>query len=207
MLSIRNIIFDLGGVFLTIDYQKTADTFVQLGVKHFNELYSQHKASPLFEALETGQATPAHFYELFRQVTGLSLSNEQIQQAWNAMLGKFPPERLAWLEKLKNHYKLYLFSNTNQIHYEAFQKIYETQIGGQPFANYFNKVFYSHQAGFRKPGKEAFIRLLEQENLIPAETLFIDDTLVNCQGAETAGMPVIYLQPPMTVLDLPIKLI
>ncbi len=202
MQNIRNIIFDFGGVFLTIDYSLTAKAFKALGVHNFDELYSQHKASPLFEDLETGRADEHAFYTLFRETSGHNLTDEQIKTAWNAMIGDYDKTKLDWLEKLSAKYKLYLFSNTNEIHHNAFTQLYNQQVGGKPFDAYFHKVYYSHTAGFRKPGKEAFVRLLTNENLDASETLFIDDTEVNCIGAKEAGLHTIHLKPPMTVMDL-----
>jgi glucose-1-phosphatase len=202
MQNIRNIIFDFGGVFIDIDYQLTAKAFKDLGVANFDELYSQHKASPLFEELETGRANEASFYNLFRELTGHPLHDEQIKTAWNAMIGGYSKEKLQWLENLRSKYKIYLFSNTNEIHYNAFTALYKQTVGDKPFDDYFDAVYYSHTAGFRKPGKEAFIQLLQTENLKAAETLFVDDTEVNCIGAKGAGLAVIHLKPPMTVFDL-----
>ena len=47
MSEIKNIIFDLGGVILNLDYSKTVNEFKKLGVLNFQELYSQ-KNSLLF---------------------------------------------------------------------------------------------------------------------------------------------------------------
>ena len=120
------------------------------------------------------------------------------------MLGGFAPQKLQWLEKIKTKYNIYLFSNTNKIHYEAFQHIYFQQTGKQNFDHYFIKAFYSHTLGLRKPYPEAFKAVMKQENLVAAETLFIDDTAKNIEGARKTGLQTILLQHPQTVLDLPL---
>lgn len=97
---IKNIIFDLGGVFLNIDFQLTNQAFIKLGVPHFNEMFTQHFSNPLFELLETGKITEEEFYEAFRQESKMHLTNEQIKTAWNALLLDFPPERIDWLENI-----------------------------------------------------------------------------------------------------------
>ncbi len=204
MKGIKNIIFDFGGVFLNIDYNLTSKAFKDLGVSNFDELYSQQKASPLFEDLETGKANENLSYKTLREISGHNLADEQIKTAWNAMIGDYSKDKLDWLERLRSKYKLYLFSNTNEIHYNAFTELYKAQVGGKPFDEYFDKVYYSHTAGFRKPGKEAYIRLLNNEGLQASETLFVDDTEINCKGAEEAGLKVIHLKPPMLVTELPL---
>jgi putative hydrolase of the HAD superfamily len=202
MQKIKNILFDLGGIFIDIDFTATEKAFVDLGVHNFNDFYTQHTASTLFEDLETGKISPQQFYERFRQETHTSLTDHQIRDAWNAMLGRFPVERLNWLEEIGFRYNIYLYSNTNLIHYEAFQKIYRDCTGKDNFDNYFIKAYYSHDLGLRKPYPQSFLRLLELENLVAAETLFIDDSYKNIEGAKEAGLQTILLVPPTTVLDL-----
>ena len=101
MKNIKNIIFDLGGIFIDIDYFKTERAFVDLGITDFSKKFSQHHADPLFEDLETGVITPEQFYNAFRNTTDPRLTKEQIRDAWNAMLGGFAPQKLQWLEKIK----------------------------------------------------------------------------------------------------------
>jgi len=204
MEKIKNIIFDLGGVFIDIDFKATENAFVSLGVPNFNDYYTQHTASTLFEDLETGKVSPEKFYERFRKETGTALTDSQIRDAWNAMLGRFPVERLSWLEEIGFRYKIYLFSNTNIIHYHAFQKIYQECTGKENFDNYFIKAHYSHELGLRKPYPESFKKLLAIENLVAEETLFIDDSYKNIEGAKEVGLQTILLLPPKTVLDLEI---
>ncbi len=202
MQPIKNIIFDLGGIFLDIHYQLTKDAFINLGIKNFDELFTQHHANDLFEDLETGKISEQTFYQLFRKEAMVDLSNEQIKTAWNALLGRFPLERLDWLKKIKHQYKVYLFSNTNQIHYDAFMKIYEKQIGKNDFNEHFIKTYYSQNIGLRKPYPASFLYIINEQNLIPEETLFIDDTIKNIEGAKAVGLQTIHLVTPQTLLDL-----
>lgn len=202
MKKIKNIIFDLGGVLLEIDYLRTEKAFTDLGVSKFAELYSQQSASTLFEHLETGVISNNDFYQQFRSAAAVELTDPQIENAWCAMLGHFPLERLSWLEEIGFRYNIYLFSNTNRIHLGAFQKIYQQQTDHENFEEYFIKAWYSHDLGMRKPYPEAYTKLLEIENLQADETLFIDDSEVNIIGAQKAGLQTIWLKPPQTVLDL-----
>jgi glucose-1-phosphatase len=202
MKIIRNIIFDLGGIFMELSYKKTEEAFESLGVANFHELFTQHKASPLFAKLETGGIDENEFYKGFRKLVGIDLTNEQIKNAWNAMLLSFPAERLLWLEEISKKYKIYLFSNTNSIHYNAFQNIFRENTGKQNLDGYFIKAYYSHKLGLRKPGEEAFVEILKRENLGAEETLLIDDTAVNIEGAKRVGIQGILLQSPKTVFDL-----
>lgn len=202
MQAFKNILFDLGGIFLNIDYQKTEQAFVDLGVKDFNALFSQQFSNQLFESLETGKITPDDFYATFRKETNTRLSNEAIEHAWNAMLLDFPTERLLWLEDIAKQYPVYLFSNTNLIHYQSFISNFEQNFPQKSFNDYFRKAYYSHELGLRKPYPESYLKIMELENLNPNETLFIDDTPKNIEGAQAAGLQTILLNNGRTVLDL-----
>ena len=203
---VKNIIFDLGGVLINLDYQLTRKAFENLGVANFNDLYTQHHANPLFEQLEVGAIEPEAFYEALRVATGLTLTNSQIETAWNAMLLDFPVDRLEWLSQIKNKYNIYLFSNTNAIHYNSFINIYRKvapQLGLDiNFEHFFKKAYYSHTLGQRKPEVAAFEAVIQDAKLDPTQTLFVDDTLLNIEGAQKAGLQTIFLCGGVTVLEL-----
>jgi putative hydrolase of the HAD superfamily len=175
-------------------------------VEDFDAFYTQHAANPLFENLEVGAIEPEAFYEALREATGLALSDTQLETAWNAMLLDFPVERLAWLDQIKNKYNIYLFSNTNAIHYKAFTTIYAQTaplIGLHPdFNHFFKEAHYSHTLGQRKPELAAFEAVLAKSGLDAAQTLFIDDTISNIEGAQKAGLQTIFLSGGLTVQDL-----
>jgi putative hydrolase of the HAD superfamily len=202
MTGIRNIIFDLGGVFLNIDYQLTEQAFIDLGITDFGARFNQQFSNPLFEALETGDIKPGDFYAAFRAETQTMLTDDQIRDAWNALLLDFPPERLDWLAEIGQRYPVYLFSNTNQIHYDAFMAAFGNLYPGRDFNAYFRKAYYSHELGLRKPYVGSYQRILAEQGLEPGETLFIDDTAKNILGAAEAGLQTLHLVPGMTVLDL-----
>jgi len=192
----------MGGVFLNIDYKRTERAFIELGVTDFTSFFKQDYSSHLFEDLETGKIDPEYFYGAFRRTAKMEVSNAEIKGAWNAMLGSFPSERLVWLEGVKKRYNIYLYSNTNQIHYDCIMETFRKENGLPDFNQYFIKTYYSHLFGLRKPYVSSYLKLLEDEHLTADETLFIDDTLKNTEGAAEAGMQVICLAPPVTVLDL-----
>ena len=199
----KNIIFDLGGVILNIDFKQTALAFAELGIGNFNEYYTLQTVTPLFEKLEIGAIDADNFYNEFRELAQLSsLTTEQIMHAWNALLLDFPPERIQWLKDIKNRYRIYLLSNTNEIHHTAFTQIYKQQIGNCEFDSLFVKTYYSYKMGLRKPSKEIFEVVLKDENLQAAETVFIDDSEVNIFAAASVGLQTIYLPSPKTLLEL-----
>lgn len=202
MEPVKNIIFDLGGIFLNIDYQLTSKAFKRLGVHQFDEMFTQQYSNDLFELLETGRLSPQDFYNAFRKEAGLELTDDQIRDAWNALLLDFPAERIQWLESIRNKYNIYLFSNTNQIHYDQFMADFTRTYPDKDFNGYFIHAYYSQTLGLRKPYMASFQQILKEQGLDPAETLFIDDTFKNIQGAQQVGLRTIHLEAPKTVLDL-----
>ena len=202
MQNIKAIIFDFGGVILNIDYNKTYKAFTNLGVKNFDEMYSQKNANPLFHDLEEGKINEEEFYNAFKRSTQLPLTDQQIKNAWCAMLMHYRKEALQTLSAIRHKYKLYLLSNTNIIHYKEFNKIFEEDIGPGSINNYFDKVYYSHEIGYRKPGNEAYEYVLQQNNLDAIQTIFIDDSIQNIDAAKALGLQTIFLKEGMMLEDL-----
>jgi putative hydrolase of the HAD superfamily len=202
MAAIKNIIFDLGGVLLDIDYLKTAKAFSDLGVQDFGTLYSQANANHLFEALETGTISEDDFYKSLQGYCRPATSREQMQEAWNAILLDFRVESLAVLEQLKTRYTIFLLSNTNSIHLTAFNQILLKQTGKSSLDGYFIKSYYSHLINKRKPYVATYDWVLQDAQIVAEETLFIDDSINNIQGAMEAGIQTHCLLPHETIQQL-----
>lgn len=202
MENVRNIIFDLGGVLLDIDFARTGAAFEKLGVHDFLSRYNQQHADPFFADFEKGKHSNAEFFNKLRHLCDCHhLADEQIRDAWNALLIHFPEERVEWLYRIGKKYRIFLFSNTNAVHYEWFAAEFEKQTG-LVFNDCFVKAYYSHEMGLRKPDLAAYQLILEEQQLVPAETLFIDDTEKNILAAREVGMQGVYLAKPLTVLEL-----
>lgn len=202
MQHIQNIIFDLGGVLLNLDIQKTEDAFLQMGVKNFRDFFALGHAASFFKEYEVGTINDDEFITALQSLAGLQSQREVVIAGWNAMLRDFPAERIELLIRLKKKYRLFLFSNTNAIHLTAFQQTYSNAFGGNLLDDLFEKAWYSHKINLRKPDTRAFEYILNDKQLLPHQTLFIDDALVNVEGARTAGIQGYHLEPGKTVLDI-----
>jgi putative hydrolase of the HAD superfamily len=187
MAQTKNIIFDLGGVLLNLDFNKSIDAFELLGVMHFENMFTQFKADELFKQLETGKVDESAFYKAIQNRTTKKITTAEIDCAWNALILDFRAESLALLEDLAARYKLFLLSNTNSIHVKHFKELFASQTGKSTLDDCFTKAWYSNEIGLRKPGTEIFEFALEDAGLVAAETLFIDDTLANIETAQNLG--------------------
>ncbi|MBP6335308.1 MAG: HAD family phosphatase [Bacteroidia bacterium] len=185
---IRNIIFDLGGVLFDINYQNIIDDFKKLGIQQFDSLYTQLKQDHLFDQLETGAISASQFRDTIRSIAKQDFDDSQIDLAWNSILIGFPQRNVNLLLELKKQYRIFLLSNTNEIHETAFRKMFQAEHESRDFDLLFEKVYLSHRIHLRKPDPEIFNLVLRENNLILEETLFIDDSLQHVKGAESIGL-------------------
>lgn len=199
-----NIIFDLGGVILNIDYQLTINAFIALGLDNFEASYSQLAQTALFDEFERGEITPEAFRDGLRTVLGESTPEETIDTAWNAMLLDLPAERLAILERLTKEKRLALLSNTNVTHVKAFEAEMLRVHGIPNLSGYFEKTYYSCDVGMRKPEARIFQMVLDERGFKPEETLFIDDSIQHIEGAQKVGLNTYHLRADKgeTIADL-----
>jgi len=196
--GIRHIIFDLGGVLINLDYGLTEKAFTDLGIENFGALYSQMKQTAVFDEFETGKIGRDAFIKTLQLACSTPLTDRQICTAWNAMLLDFPLRRLQLLQQLRLYYDLVLLSNTNEIHEEAFNKLLSDNYGVN-LAAYFDKVYYSHRVGLRKPDIVIFQRILDENGFDAKHCLFIDDSLQHIEAAKTLGIQTIFLEKGMTI--------
>lgn len=199
-MAIKNIICDLGGVILNIDFRKMYQAFEALGVEDVNLIYTQSMQNQLIDHFEIGKISAEEFRNGLRDFLELPISNEEFDQAWNAMLLDLPPERLQFINKLKRQYQLktFLLSNTNELHLNAIF----AQHGEEIFKNYFDKEYYSHEVGMHKPNADIFLKILYDNQLEPKETLFLDDTQKHIDAASSLGLHTQLITPRLTILDI-----
>ena len=186
--NIKNIVFDLGGVIITLDRDKAVKSFLNAGLKNAEELLSAYHQKGIFLALEEGKLSQEEFYDAVREEAGTFISNETIDNGWMAFLKEIPENKLTLLEELRRKgYKLYLLSNTNPIimswaHTPAFSP------QGKRIDEFFDKLYLSYQIGYTKPDTEIFRFMFNDSGMIPSETLFIDDGIANIEAGKKLGM-------------------
>jgi glucose-1-phosphatase len=191
--SIKNIIFDFGGVICNIDVNLTRQAFMDLGLKKFDTGKTITGSTGLFEDLETGAVTPQHFRNELKIFFETPVTDEQLDLAWNRLLLDIPEPRISLLEEIRKHYRIFLLSNSNEIHYLCYLEQFRKQFGYSDFEALFEKAYFSFRIGLKKPSPEIYRYVLQNSRLDPSETLFIDDTLIHVEGAENAGIHAYHL--------------
>lgn len=188
MNTIKNIIFDLGGVILDINYQATIDAFVEIGIKDFSNLYSQKDQRQIFDDFEIGKITSNQFISSIQSLSQNSISKDKIITAWNAMLLEINTEKLDYLLSLKERFRIFLLSNTNEIHISKFEAGLAKKNELKKFYDCFEKVHFSSRFSLRKPNVDCFKKVLKFNKLNASETIFIDDSKQHVEGALKYGI-------------------
>jgi putative hydrolase of the HAD superfamily len=196
--GIKNIVFDLGGVLLNIDPQRTIEEFGKLGMEQLIGHRGLSYDHEIFYQMEQGKISPQEFRTGVRKLLDKSVTDDQIDEAWTAMLLDFPKIRVELLQSLQRSFQIYLFSNTNAIHVAKYHANFEKQ-HGFAVSSLFEKDFYSNEIGYRKPSVESFHEIIRLSGINPETTLFVDDAKQNVEGALSAGLKAYWLGPDQTV--------
>ncbi|NQU84260.1 MAG: HAD family phosphatase [Mariniphaga sp.] len=200
--GIKNIIFDLGGVILDLNFNASVLAFYKLGLKEDVLDGKLAYSDKIFYQLQTGQVSPEKFRIRVREILGKpEATDQQIDDAWSAMLDGIPFSRIETIQKLRKKYKVFLYSNTNKIHIDKLEKEFSENYGFS-FASCFNEVFYSQEIHDAKPAVSSFLKIIELSGVNPHETLFVDDIQENIEGAEKAGLKTFWLKEELEMNEI-----
>jgi FMN phosphatase YigB (HAD superfamily) len=200
MKGIKNIIFDYGNVIFNIDFTRVQAAWAKLGVNNVAEFYGHRQQDPVFNLLERGEISNADFRGRIRELAHKpELTDEQIDSAWNSIFLDIPQGNHELLLKLKDKYRTFLLSNINAIHYDYVHDYLKKEFNVDNNEQFFEKTYYSHLTGKRKPEPEIFEQVLQENNLDPAETLFIDDSPQHIATAKQLGIHTYLMTAPDTI--------
>lgn len=200
MTNIKNIIFDYGNVIFSIDFTLAQQAFGKLGINNPTEFFGHRQQDNIFNAFEKGEVTADEFRNQIRKIAGNpDLTDQQINDAWNSMLLGIAEGNHEMLLKLKTKYRTFLLSNINAIHYDFIMDYLKRDFGFDGNDHLFEKVYYSHLIGMRKPNADIFEFILKDSHLIPEETLFIDDSPQHLETAAKLGIQTFLMTAPDTI--------
>jgi putative hydrolase of the HAD superfamily len=186
---IKNIIFDFGDVFLNLDKAGPSKVLKQKGIDSMI-----NEDEELLRTYEVGKVTSEEVILHFNK--NYSLKNDEFKWIWNSMLLDFPDYRFDFLKNLKslNKYRLFLLSNTNEIHIDWVKEDWGME-RYDDFKSCFEKFYLSHEIHLRKPNADIYEFVLSENQLKPDETFFIDDTKVNTDAASAIGIKTWNIDP------------
>jgi len=182
--GIKNIVFDFGGVLIDLDKQACIDAFARLGIPQVADYMTLYGHEGPFGAMEQGSIDMDGFRDGLRELFKVSLTNQQINDAWGAFLLKIPEAKMRMVHELSKKYRVFILSNTNPIHID---RLSDFDKAGYPVKECFEKLYLSYQLKLCKPSREIFEYVLRDAGLKPEETLFVDDGPANCKAAEELG--------------------
>lgn len=199
---VRNLIFDFGGVIIPVDPMAYAAGLTDLGCPDVLNLHEFFLREQVYTRFEKGEMSPEEFRLMLRRGMNRPVTDEQLDHAWNLILGEIPPHRVAFLESLRSGYRTFLLSNTNKIHFDRYQSQFRKTYGYASLDNLFEKAYYSFRVGLYKPDPAIFEFVIEDSRLDPEETLFIDDYEDNIASAKKLGLQTIHLVDGMEVANI-----
>lgn len=189
MQNIKNIIFDYGNVIFHIDFQRAQQAFIDLGIKNIDSFFSHSGHHQIFNEFEIGAISPAEFRQAIRDIAQHpKLSDTEIDDAWNSLLIGVPPGNHEILVATKAKYRTFLLSNNNEIHYQWIVEYLKRDFNIDSNGIFFEKDYYSHLLGMRKPNRDIFDFVLHAHELEANETLFIDDSPQHLKTAAEIGL-------------------
>ena len=178
---------DLGGVLIDLSHDQAVRRFEEIGVVDAAQLLDPYEQKGIFLEVENGMITADEYCQKLREHTGKDLSYEEIKHAWLGFIVDVPQYKLDHLLKLREHYNVYLLSNTNPIIQEGWARTDQFSAAGRPIGDYFDKMYTSYEVGVTKPDRKIFDYMIADSGLIPSETLFVDDAKSNVEVGRSLG--------------------
>lgn len=183
MGRIKNIIFDFGGVVITIDQPQAVRRFQQIGLKDADKKLDAYTQFGLFGELESGKINAEDFRRELSATTGKTLTMDECAFAWQGYCGELPQRNLDTLIALREQgYRLMLMSNNNPF-VMGWAQSNQFDGNGHGIGDYFDALYVSYQHGIMKPDLAFFKKVLDTERIQPEETLFVDDGWRNVEAA------------------------
>ena len=198
---IKNLLFDLGGVIIDIKRQNCVDAFIALGLQNAESYFGDYAQTGVFMAIEDGSIGTDEFHKELHKKMPSSVTDKQIDDAFQKFIIGIPKERLERLRQLRSKgYKIYLLSNTNPIMWDGIIAN-EFKKEGLTREDYFDGMITSFEAKAAKPDAKIFLHTIDKLGIKPGETLFFDDSTTNTEAAKTLGFNTAFVAPGTEFTD------
>ena len=186
--GIKNVILDLGGIIINLETDRTWSALKRMAGERWPTIQERAKREDIQRLFETGALDANQYREFFNHHLTEPERDERLDLVFNAMLLNIPGPRITRIKQLGKEYRLFLLSNTNAIHLGQITRDLQRyhQIAG--LDDLFEATYYSHIMGLLKPDAAIYQKVLADQGLKAEETLFIDDSQANVDGAIAVGM-------------------
>jgi len=192
--NISTLIFDFGGVLIDLDMNQSILNFKKLGVENVENYLSNFGQSGFFMQLEKGKISAEEFRSEIRKMTTNTITDKEIDDAWNAFLVRIPSEKLDIVYQLRKKFRVIMLSNTNAIHFPYAERTFFSY-KNRGIDEYFDKCYRSYDMKMAKPDAEIFEAILSQEQVAPNQCLLLDDGPKNIEQAQKLGFQTYFVDP------------
>lgn len=182
----------MGGVIFLQDTDEAFRRFAAQGIDT-DKYMGKFGQQGFFLDLEEGKIDKEEFRIRMSEAVGHPVTMEEAAYCWQGFYKDAPVERLRFLLELKDKYHLGLLSNTNPFMME-FTDSPRLSADHRPISDYFHSLFLSYEMKTCKPEEKIYRMALDNDGLLADETLFIDDSLKNIEGARKLGIHGLHVQ-------------
>lgn len=185
---IKNILFDMGGVIIPISHARAVSRFKEIGLVDADTQLDSYTQQGIFGALEEGRISDEDFRKELSLLVNQELTWDQCQYAWLGYMMEVPRKNLEMMQRLRQEgYRVILLSNTNPF---IIRWVMSNEFDGQGHGidHYLDAAYMSYKCGCMKPAEAFFQYVLQTENILPEETLFLDDGPRNIEVANKFGI-------------------
>ena len=189
-MTIKAIIFDLGGVIVNLDYSNFYKQIIALSPLEKPQTRIMLEFFRQSDLYHQGKMTDEEFYKLACEILQVCMINQnQFYEAFNSIISGFgKPEMISLLKELKDmkKYKLIALSNVNSSHWDyLLNKKWD-------LLEYFGEFILSHEVHLTKPDPRIFQLAIEKSECNAEEIVYVDDGLNNIRSANDLGIRGIY---------------
>lgn len=174
---IRNVVFDVGWVFVHLDHQPFLD-FLSAHGADAPDLDSVLARIPL-EDHETGRMDGRGLLARCAALASRPMDLEAAHSSWVEMF-ELQPAMVELARRLSDRYRVYILSNVGDLHWAYLSREYELHRIG-------HGALPSFLAGVMKPHDGIYVEAERRFSLTPAATVFIDDRAENIVAARRRG--------------------
>ena len=189
-MTVKTIIFDLGGVLIDWNPRYVFDKLIEEEAKRAH--FFQHICTSEWnEEQDAGRSLSEATKLLVDQYPEWQEYLEAYYGRWEEMLGGPIPETVGILRQLKESgkYKLYALTNWSAELFPVALKKYD-------FLHWFDGRLVSGEEKTRKPFPEIYQLILDRFQINKEEAIFIDDNVRNAEAAQAFGIPTIRFSSP-----------
>ncbi len=187
MSKIKNIIFDFGGVILDLDRENAVNKFKSVGVEKADEYLDKYHQKGIFLQCENGEIGELEFVEKLRELCNKDISYQDVYEGWNAFIVNTEKYKLDYLLSLRERgYKVLLLSNTNPF-VMKWARSNEFTDEGYSIDHYVDKAYVSYEIKSVKPERAIFDYMINDAQIKPEESLFVDDGEQNIIAGKEVG--------------------